>query len=77
MRTREHVAASCVLRGLDQAAQVRDLVLEQLRKHRTAASAIQTITWQARNFPFDPETLREIWDEARKLRETLAAPNSV
>jgi len=62
-----------VLRGLDQAVQVRDLVLEQLRKHRTAGLGDPDDHVAASHFPLDPGTLREIWDEARKLRETLAA----
>jgi membrane protein YdbS with pleckstrin-like domain len=63
-----------VLRGLDQAAQVRDLVLEQLRKHRTAGLGDPDDHVAGSHLPFDPGTLREIWDEARKLRETLQAP---
>jgi membrane protein YdbS with pleckstrin-like domain len=66
-----------VLRGLDQAAPVRDLVLEQLRKHRTTGLGDPDDHVAGSHLPFDPVTLREIWDEARKLRETLAAPNSV
>jgi membrane protein YdbS with pleckstrin-like domain len=66
-----------VLRGLDQAAQVRDLVLEQLRKHRTTGLGDPDDRVAGSHLPFDPGTLREIWDEARKLRETLAAPNNV
>lgn len=66
-----------VLRGLDQAAQVRDLVLEQLRKHRTTGLGDPDDHVAGSHLPFDPGTLREIWDEARKLRETLAAPNNV
>jgi uncharacterized membrane protein YdbT with pleckstrin-like domain len=66
-----------VLRGLDQAAQVRDLVLEQLRKHRTTGLGDPDDHVAGSQLPFDPGTLREIWDEARKLRETLAAPNTV
>ena len=66
-----------VLRGLDQAAQVRDLVLEQLRKHRTTGLGDPDDHVAGSHLPFDPGTLLEIWDEARKLRETLAAPNNV
>jgi membrane protein YdbS with pleckstrin-like domain len=66
-----------VLRGLDQAAQVRDLVLEQLRKHRTTGLGDPDDHVGGSHLPLNPETLREIWDEARKLRETLAAPNNV
>jgi membrane protein YdbS with pleckstrin-like domain len=65
-----------VLRGLDQAAQVRDLVLEQLRKHRTAGLGDPDDHVSGSHFPVDPGMLREIWDEARKLRETLAAPKN-
>jgi len=72
--TSPHRAA---LRGLDQAAQVRDLVLEQLRKHRTTGLGDPDDHVAGSHLPFDPATLREIWDEARKLRETLAAPNNV
>src|SRR5580765_5839719 len=60
-----------VLRGLDQAAQVRDLVLEQLRKHRTAGLGDPDDHVADSHLPVDPGALREIWDEARKLRETL------
>jgi membrane protein YdbS with pleckstrin-like domain len=66
-----------VLRGLDQAAQVRDLVLEQLRKHRTAGLGDPDDHVAGSHLRFDPETLRQIWAEARTLRETLAAPNNV
>ncbi len=66
-----------VLRGLDQAAQVRDLVLEQLRKHRTAGLGDPDDHVAGSHLTFDRGTLREIWDEARKLREALAAPNNV
>ena len=62
-----------VLRGLDQAAQVRDLVLEQLRKHRTTGLGDPDDHAAGAHLDFDPGTLREIWDEAKKLRETLAA----
>lgn len=71
--TSPHRAA---LRGLDQAAQVRDLVLEHLRKHRTAGLGDPDDHVTGSHLPFDPEALREIWEEARKLRETLAAPNN-
>lgn len=67
-------AHRAVLRGLDHAAQVRDLVLEQLRKHRTAGLGDPDDHVAGSHVPFDPGTLREIWDEARKLRESLAAP---
>jgi len=66
-----------VLRGLDQAAQVRDLVLEQLRKHRTTGLGDPDDHVAGSHLPMDPGTLLEIWDEARKLREALASPNSV
>jgi membrane protein YdbS with pleckstrin-like domain len=66
-----------VLRGLDQAAQVRDLVLEQLRRHRTTGLGDPDDRVAGSHLPFDPGTLREVWDEARKLRKTLAAPNNV
>ena len=66
-----------VLRGLDNSAQVRDLVLEQLRKHRTAGLGDPDDHVAGSHLRFDPETLRQIWAEARTLRETLAAPNNV
>ena len=72
--TSPHRAA---LRGLDQAAQVRDLVLEQLRKHRTTGLGDPDDHVAGSHLPLDPQTLREVWDEARKLRETLAAANNV
>ena len=66
-----------VLRGLDQAAQVRDLVLEQLRKHRTTGLGDPDDPVAGSHLPFDLGSLREIWDEAKKLRQTLAAPNNI
>jgi membrane protein YdbS with pleckstrin-like domain len=62
-----------VLRGLDNSGQVRDLVLEQLRKHRTTGLGDPDDHAAGARLHFDPGTLREIWDEARKLRETLAS----
>ena len=64
-----------VLRGLDEAAMVRDLVLEQLRRHRTAGLGDPDDHVAGSHLPFDP-VAAEIWDEARKLRETLVARNS-
>jgi len=61
-----------VLRGLDNSAQVRDLVLEQLRKHRTTGLGDPDDHTTGAHPHFDPGTLREIRDEAKKLRETLA-----
>jgi len=61
-----------VLRGLDNSAQVRDLVLEQLRKHRTTGLGDPDDHAVGAHLHFDSRTLCEIWDEAKKLRETLA-----
>jgi uncharacterized membrane protein YdbT with pleckstrin-like domain len=63
-----------VLRGLNNSAQVRDLVLEQLRKHRTAGLGDPDDHSAGAPLHFNPGTLREIWAEAKKLRETLSAP---
>lgn len=66
--TRPHRA---VLRGLDNAVFVRDLVLEHLRRHRTAGLGDpddHTASHQGLN----PALLSEIWEEAKKLRRALA-----
>jgi uncharacterized membrane protein YdbT with pleckstrin-like domain len=59
-----------VLRGLDNPTHVRALVLEQLRRHRSAGLGDpddRVASHQALN----PAVLSEIWDEARKLRQAL------
>ena len=61
-----------MLRGLDNSGQVRDLVLEQLRKHRTTGLGDPDDHTAGAHPRFDPGTLREIWDESKRLRETLA-----
>jgi uncharacterized membrane protein YdbT with pleckstrin-like domain len=59
-----------VLRGLDNPNSVRNLVLEQLRRHRTAGLG-DPDDRVASEHAFNPALLGEIWDEARKLRRAL------
>jgi membrane protein YdbS with pleckstrin-like domain len=66
--TRPHRA---VLRGLDNAAFVRDLILEHLRRHRTAGLG-DPDDHAASHQALNPALLGEIWDEAKKLRRALA-----
>ncbi len=57
-----------VLRGLDNPNHVRSLVLEQLRRHRTAG--LGDPDDRAASHPaLNPVLLAEIWDEAKKLRQ--------
>lgn len=56
-----------VLRGLDEPAHVRDLILDQLRRHRTAGLGDPD-----EHPALDAALLREIRDEAQKLRRALA-----
>jgi membrane protein YdbS with pleckstrin-like domain len=56
-----------VLRGLDHPADVRDLILGQLRRHRTAGLGDPD-----EHPALDPALLHEIQDEARTLRRALA-----
>ena len=57
-----------VLRGLDNPNHVRSLVLEQLRRHRTAG--LGDPDDRAASHPaLNPVLVAEIWDEARKLRQ--------
>ena len=57
-----------VLRGLDDPNRVRSLVLEQLRRHRTAG--LGDPDDRAASHPvLNPVLLAEIWEEARKLRQ--------
>ena len=60
-----------VLRGLENAVEVRNLILEQLRRHR-AAGLGDPDDHGAGQRALNPVLLGEIWDEARKLRQTLA-----
>ena len=66
--TRPHRA---ILRGLDNAVFVRDLILEHLRRHRTAGLG-DPDDHAASHQALNPALLGEIWDEAKKLRRTLA-----
>ena len=59
-----------VLRGLDNPNIVRSLVLEQLRRHRTAGLG-DPDDRVAGEPDFNPALLGGIWDEARKLRRAL------
>src|SRR5688500_15852368 len=57
-----------VLRGLDNPNPVRSLVLEQLRRHRTAG--LGDPDDRVTSHPaLNPVLLAQIWDEARKLRQ--------
>ena len=65
--TRPHRA---VLRGLDNPGQVRSLILEQLRRHRTAG--LGDPDDQAAGHPIlTPSLLDEILSEARRLRRAF------
>jgi membrane protein YdbS with pleckstrin-like domain len=66
--TRPHRA---VLRGLDNAVLVRDLILEHLRRHRTAGLG-DPDDHAANHQVLNRALLGEIWDEAKKLRRALA-----
>ena len=66
--TRPHRA---VLRGLDNAVSVRDLILEHLRQHRTAGLGDPDDHAVGRPV-LDTALLDGIWDEAKKLRRALA-----
>lgn len=60
-----------VLRGLDNPNHVRSLVLEQLRRHRTAGLG-DPDDRDANQPALNPVLLAEIWDEAKKLRQVSA-----
>ncbi len=60
-----------VLRGLDNATFVRDLILEHLRRHRTAGLGDPDDRVGAGQKAFNPELLREILEEAMALRTAL------
>jgi membrane protein YdbS with pleckstrin-like domain len=61
-----------ILRGLDNAPFVRDLVLEHLRRHRTAGLGDPDDRASAGLRAFNPALLREILMEAKMLRDALA-----
>ena len=61
-----------VLRGLDNPAQVRDLILEQLRRHRTAGLGDPDDHLGPSPTLGSTARLEAIWEEARKLRQALA-----
>ena len=65
-----------VLRGLDNPNFVRNLVLEQLRRHRTAGLG-DPDDRVASEHAINPALLGEIWDEARKLRRALGDGHDV
>ncbi|HYT58959.1 MAG TPA: PH domain-containing protein [Haliangiales bacterium] len=67
---RPHRAA---LRGLDNATFVRDLILEHLRRHRTAGLGDPDDRAGAGRKALDPELLREILEEAKTLRTALVS----
>lgn len=68
-----------VLRGLEDAARVRDLILEQLRRHRTAglgdpddhAAAPSGAGDSGAVLPLPTALLDQILDEARRVRRAL------
>ena len=60
-----------LLRGLDNPNHVRGLVLEQLRRHRTAGLG-DPDDRVASHPTLNPALLSEIWDEAKKLRQALS-----
>jgi uncharacterized membrane protein YdbT with pleckstrin-like domain len=60
-----------ILRGLDQAAAVRDLILEHLRRHRTTGLGDPDDHAAAGHVKLSAARLQEIWDEAKKLRQAL------
>jgi membrane protein YdbS with pleckstrin-like domain len=66
---RPHHAA---LRGLDSPAHVRDLILEQLRHHRTAGLGDPDDLAAASRSKLNTALLEEIWEETKKLRQTLS-----
>jgi len=53
---------------------VRDLILEHLRRHRTAGLGDPEDHRREFAGAFNPALLREIRDEARRLNEALAKP---
>jgi len=62
-----------ILRGLDKAPLVRDLILEHLRQHRTAGLGDPDDRIGASQRAFNPALLREILKEAKILRAALAS----
>lgn len=61
------------LRGLDNATQVRDLILEHLRRHRTAGLGDPDDHAAASPAKLNPAVIEEILAEAKKLRRTLSS----
>ncbi len=61
-----------ILRGLDNTPFVRDLILEHLRRHRTAGLGDPDDRVAAGQRAFNPALLREILNEAKSLRAALA-----
>jgi uncharacterized membrane protein YdbT with pleckstrin-like domain len=62
-----------VLRGLDNATFVRDLILEHLRRHRTAGLGDPDDRAGAGHKAFNPALLGEILEEAKRVRVALAS----
>jgi uncharacterized membrane protein YdbT with pleckstrin-like domain len=60
-----------VLRGLDNATSVRDLILQHLRSHRTAGLGDPDDHTGVETKPLNSVLLREILDESRALRNAL------
>lgn len=66
--TRHHA----VLRGLAKPAEVRDIILDLLRRHRTAGLGDPDDPEQ-RAAPIDSELVSGIWEEAKGLRQVMQA----
>lgn len=59
-----------VLRGLANPAEVRDTILDLLRRHRTAGLGDPDDPEQ-QTAAINPALVNEIWDEARRLRQVV------
>jgi uncharacterized membrane protein YdbT with pleckstrin-like domain len=59
-----------VLRGLAKPAEVRDMILELLRRHRTAGLGDPDDPEQ-HGVPFNPLLVQEIWEEAKGVRRVM------
>jgi hypothetical protein len=61
-----------VLRGLAKPAEVRDVILDLLRRHRTAGLGDPDDPEQ-RAAPIDSKLVNGIWEEAKRLRQVMQA----
>src|SRR5690606_15632065 len=66
--TRHHA----VLRGLAKPAEVRDIILDLLRRHRTTGLGDPDDP-ERRAAPIDAELVNGIWEEAKRLRQVMQA----